>query len=806
MIRQELHDGWRLRAIGGPVPVEVDVPATVPGCTHLDLLAAGLIEHPYRDRVEADLAWMHRADWRYSTEFTAPAPTPGERVDLAFDGLDTVAAISLNGVVIGSTANMHRSYRFDVTGLLRDGVNELTVDFTAALTHAERVEAELGWRDHVYPHPFNMIRKMACSFGWDWGPDLQSAGIWKPVRLERWHTARLETVRPLVTVDKNGTGRVAVHVDIERADQTDITCTATVSGHTATVVLPAGQDTAVVELEVPDAPLWWPTGYGDQPLADLDVTLDTGDSYRRRIGFRTITVDTTPDEIGTPFTFVVNGKPIFAKGANWIPDDHFPTRVTRERLERRVDQAVAANMNMLRVWGGGIYETEDFYDVCDERGVLVWQDFPFACACYPEEEPLWSEVDAEARANVARLTPHPSLALWNGNNENLWGHADWGWPEQLRGKTWGLRYYTELLPAIVAELDPTRPYAIGSPHSPDGIHPNDADHGPRHEWEVWNRVDYTRYRDHVPRFCSEFGFQGPPTWATLVEWVRDEPLTPTSPGFLAHQKAEDGNLKLDNGLTGHLPVPADFADWHWATQLNQARAVRFGIEHFRSWWPRTAGALVWQLNDCWPVTSWAAIDGDERPKPLYHALRQVFAPRLLTVQPRDGGLAVIAVNDTDAPWSGELSVRRLAFTGEVLAEAVLDLDVAERTADRVDLPAAVLTGADTDLLVATAGDVRVVHTFAEDIALPYAPDAVTAAVTPVDGGYRVDVTATAFARDLALLADRVAPDAVVDDMLVTLLPGESHTFHVRTAADIAPAALAGTLLSANALCAAAVPS
>ncbi|GAA4424777.1 glycoside hydrolase family 2 protein [Actinokineospora soli] len=803
MIRQELHDGWRLRGAtpGGPV----DVSAAVPGCAHLDLLDAGLIEHPYRDRVEADLIWMHRAEWRYSTTFTALAPEPGERVDLAFDGLDTVATVTLNGHVIGGTANMHRSYRFDVTALLRD-TNELTVDFTSALAHAEQVEAELGWRDHVYPHPFNMIRKMACSFGWDWGPDLQTAGIWKPVRLERWRTARLASVRPLITVDSDGTGRVTVHVEIERATDDEVTCTATAKGHTAKAVVRPGETTATLALTVPDAPLWWPTGYGDQPLHDLDVTLDTGDSYHRRIGFRTITVDTTPDEIGTPFTFVVNGKPVFAKGANWIPDDHFLTRITRDQLARRVDQAVAANLNMLRVWGGGIYETEDFYDVCDERGVLVWQDFPFACASYPEEEPLWSEVAAEAREHVARLTPHPSLALWNGNNENLWGHADWGWPEQLQGKTWGLRYYTELLPAIVAELDPTRPYSPGSPHSPGDVHPNDADHGPRHEWEVWNRVDYTRYRDHVPRFCAEFGFQGPPAWSTLVEWVRDDPMTPTSPGFLAHQKAEDGNLKLDRGLAGHLPVPASFADWHWATQLNQARAVRFAVEHFRSWWPRTAGALVWQLNDCWPVTSWAAIDSGERLKPLYYALRQAFAPRLLTVQPRDGALAVVAVNDTDEPWTGELAVRRLAFSGDVLAEAALPLDVAERAADRVDLPPVVLAGADTDLLVVTAGDVRAVHTFAEDIALPYAADALAAEVSPTDDGYRVRVTASAFARDVVLLVDRAAPDAVVDDALVTLLPGESHTFHVRTAARLDPAALTAALLSANALCAAAVRS
>ncbi|HET6705366.1 glycoside hydrolase family 2 protein, partial [Amycolatopsis sp.] len=659
MNREELHDGWRLTAVSGPVPDVVagrTVPATVPGSVHLDLLDAGLIDDPYADRVEAGLAWMHRTHWRYTLDFAAePA---ADRADLVFEGLDTVATIRLNGTVLGRTANMHRSHRFDVRGLLRDGGNQLTVDLRPALEHAEAVERALGKRPRAYDHPFNTIRKMACSFGWDWGPDLQTAGIWRPVRLERWHGARLARVRPLVTVDADGTGRVTVHADVERASHAPLEVAVTIAGRTGRGEIAPGDTTATVVVTVPEADLWWPAGYGGQPRYPLAVELSAGgavlDRYDRHVGFRTITVATEPDAIGTPFTFVVNGKPVFAKGANWIPDDHFLTRITRARLARRVDQALGANLNLLRVWGGGIYESEDFYDVCAERGILVWQDFPFACAAYPEEDPLWTEVEAEAREQVARLTPHPSLALWCGNNENLWGHADWNWREQLGGRSWGLRYYRDLLPAIVAELDPTRAYAPGSPYSPGTVHPNDPDHGTRHEWDVWNRVDYTRYRDHVPRFCAEFGFQGPPTWTTLTHWLHDRPLSVTSPAFQAHQKAEDGAGKLERGMAPHLPPPSTFEDWHWATQLTQARAVAFGIEHFRSWWPRTAGAVVWQLNDCWPVTSWAAIDYDERPKPLWYALKHAFAPRLFTVQPRDGEEVVIAVNDTDEDWTGDL--------------------------------------------------------------------------------------------------------------------------------------------------------
>jgi beta-mannosidase len=794
VIREELTDQWRLRAPQGPVPDGIraghSVSAQVPGSVHLDLLAAGVIPDPFLDCNERDLAWMHRTDWEYSTEFRASTVQPGERVDLVFDGIDTVATVRLNDRVLGNTANMHRSHRFDVTDALRPGdSNHMVVEVAPALTYAESVEGMVGWRERAYPHPYNAIRKMACSFGWDWGPDLQTAGIWKPVRLERWDAARLAEVRPLVTVDPDHSGRIEVRTRLERARPADCTIVVRVDGVEERAVVSG--DEATLTVVVPQARLWWPVGYGDQPLYELEVTLEVDgrpvDTYRRRVGFRTVTVDTGADEHGSRFTFIINGTPIFAKGANWIPDDHFLTRIDRARLARRVDQAVDAHMNMLRVWGGGIYETEDFYDVCDERGVLVWQDFLFACAFYTEDEPLRGEIEAEAREQISRLTPHPSLVLWNGNNENLVAYTDWpGWQERLAGRSWGLGYYQDLLPALLAELDPTRPYAPGSPYSPGEVAPNDAGHGTRHEWDVWNRVDYAHYRDQIPRFCAEFGFQGPPTWTTLTRWIHDQPMTPRSPGFLAHQKAYNGNENLGRGMAPHLAVPEDFEDWHWAAQLNQARAVAVGVEHFRSWWPRTAGALVWQLNDCWPATSWAAIDSDERPKPLYYALQHAFAPRLLTLQPRDGELVLMAVNDSDDPWQAEALTKRQTFAGEPLAVERLPFTVAARSVALIPLPASLLTPDDParEALTITTPHARVYHLFCEDRDAVLDPDPLVATVSRVRGGYRIDASATSFAHDVSVLADKVAPDATVDDMLVSLAAGESTTFQVRTAVDV----------------------
>ncbi len=504
-------------------------------------------------------------------------------------------------------------------------------------------------------------------------------------------------------------------------------------------------------------------------------------------------LDETPDEHGHAFTLVVNGRPVFVRGLNWIPEDHLLTRLTRDIYAAAVDRAVAANANLLRIWGGGIYESDDFYDVCDERGVLVWQDFPLACAAYAEEEPIRSELLAEARENIVRLCPHPSLALWNGGNENIWGHEDWKWKAKLNGATWGARYYYEDFPALLAALDPTRPYHAGSPSSPgfdpSDVHPNDDRYGTRHEWEAWNREDYTWHDRFRPRFCSEFGWQAPPTWSTLTAALSPDDLRQDSAAFLLHQKAADGNGKLNRGLAHHLPVPSGFADWHWATQLNQARATGYAVTHLRSHAPRTMGSIIWQLNDCWPVTSWAVVDGAGRRKPAWYALRRAYADRLLAFRP---GPSLVAVNDSDSPWRCRVTLRRLTLDGALLASWAADLDIAARSVGILTPDAAVLATADptAEVLVADADGLRATHLFAEDRDVAYRPGAVSATATPIEGGYSVTVTATSFARDVAVLADRVAPDAEVDDMLVDLLPGESHTFTVTTAAEADPAAFA----------------
>ena len=756
--------------LGGTWTLQGDIPAVVPGCVHTDLMAAGRLEDPFFDDNEKAVAWVGRADWVYQRDIAWPGMPP-ERIDLVFEGLDTVADIELDGTPVGSTRNMHRTYRFDVTGRVDATSRPLTVRFTSAYTEAERVRDELGERPNAYPEPFNYIRKMACSFGWDWGPTLVTAGIWRPVRLEGWSVARLAAVRPLATWDAAG-GHLDLAVEVQRAasgEGRELRAQVLLAGHEIAVVDPAVRAT----IDVPGVAKWSPRGYGAQPLHDLTVVLTADglevDRWQRRTGFRTAGIDLA----GDGFVIQVNGEPVLAKGVNWIPDDIFPSRMTRARYELRLREAAAVGVNLIRVWGGGIYEDRAFYELCDELGLMVWQDFLFACACYPEEEPLYSEVVAEARDNVTRLAPHPSLITWCGNNENLWLFAD----SRQGDRTWGEGFYLETLPAIVAELDPSRPYQAGSPWSGSWEHePNDTGHRTHHSWEVWNREDYLNYRDATPRFVAEFGWQAPPAWTTLRDTVSDEPLTSSSPGVLHHQKAEDGNGKLARGLAPHFGSPSSVEAWHFLTQLNQVRAVSTGIEHWRSYWPHTGGAIMWQLNDLWPVTSWAAIDGAGRYKPLYFALRELYAERSLTIQPRDGGLVVAVLNDHPADWTGDVVIERRDEGGALLSSTTERVSVAARSV------ALVPVAASAEVVVARLDDARALW-FAADTSGTGDPG-LSVEVDTVPGGLDVRVQAAGLARDLLLQADRVHPQAVVDRGFVTLLPGESTVFHLRAPVEL----------------------
>jgi beta-mannosidase len=795
MNRTALHDGWTLRFLGGPVPAGIPgvIPATVPGTVHTDLLAEDLIPDPYLDLNEAEVQWIGQTDVQYDTVFDF-VRGGHERVDLVCEGLDTIATLELNGIPLGTTRNQHRSYRFDLREALRESDNQLSVKFDSALDYAYEAEQRIGKRPFVgNSYPYNAIRKMASNFGWDWGPVLVTAGIVKPISIQTWSTARLSSVRPVVTVGAGTVGNIELHIEVERTSDVGVSLEARVldarGRQVASVIQDLTENSTVLALAVDEPELWWPRGYGEQPLYEIVLALRADgrelDSWTKGVGFRTVKVEIAPDEFGTSFSFHVNGQYVYIKGANWIPDDCFLPRVTPERYARSITDATDAGMNLLRVWGGGIYESDAFYDVCDREGLLVWQDFALACAAYSEAPELWDEIEAEARENVTRLASHPSLVIWNGGNENVEGFYHWGWREALAAdEPWGNGYYEQLLPSILSDLDPTRAYIPSSPFNPaDPTKPRDTDNGPVHEWDVWNRKDYTHYRASIPRFVAEFGFQGPPAFSTIERSMHDDPLASDSPAVISHQKAEDGNDKLQWGLGTHLPHPVGFDDWHFATQLNQARAITYGIEHFRSHSPRTAGSIIWQLNDCWPVSSWAAVDGDKRRKPLWYALRAVNAERLMTFQPRDGGLALIVSNDSSGTWSETIEVRRHSLDGNRRASQTIVVDVAPRSNATVIIESGVAQSDSSldELLVADSLFARrTLWFFAEDPELRMPELDIATRVTEVAGGYAVEITANAFVKDLVFNADRLDPVASVDELFITLLPGETKTVTIQT--------------------------
>ncbi len=812
---------WTVRVAGdGPdVPAAVrdrDVPARVPGCVHTDLMSAGLMGHPNEGFNERDQLWIGRSDWCYRCVFTAAAGLfEHERIDLVCDGLDTVAALELNGVAIGTACNMHHPHRFDVGAALRAGANELRVMFFSPLAYIRAEEARRGSRPvngDWDPYPF--VRKCACNFGWDWGPHVPTVGIWRGIGLHGWSGVRLREVRPLVRRAPNG-GEWVVDVcaSLEWAegmhDVHDARVIAEIEEGAAVLAgqvepLSPGRDSVVVSFRVARPELWWPCGHGKPRTYPLDVRLvrsrrsgqthdprGTLDRWSGRIGFRTVRLNTEPDDIGSAFTIEINDRPVFCKGANWIPDGLFPVALTAADYRRRIEQAVGANMNMLRVWGGGIYESPAFYEACDALGVLVWQDFMFACATYPEEEPFWSEVAAEARYNVARLTPHPSVVLWCGGNECIWAYESWGFKKRLRkGQTWGRRFYLELLPEIVDELDPTRPYWPNSPFSGStNIHPQDEYRGDRHTWDV--RIE--GYRDFVPRFVSEFGHQSPPNYATLLAAVGPDELAVDSMAMRHRQRASGGNAKqYDEPLKTWFAPPSSCEEWHYLAQLLQARSVGLGIEWLRAHMPRCMGVLYWQLNDGWAGHSWSAVDWAGRTKPLWYATRRAYAPRLVAIQPVRHQPTLFVVNDTDAVWEGVARVRRLGFDGELFGEADVSFAAPPRTAASV-VEVRDVVGSPHDghkeLVVADADGLRGQWFFAHDRKLAYPAPRFETSAARTDAGLRVQVRAQGLLRDIVVAADRLDPAAEVDEQLVTLLPGESHAFEIRTERELSPESL-----------------
>ncbi|KPK61433.1 MAG: hypothetical protein AMK73_07970 [Planctomycetes bacterium SM23_32] len=657
---------WQVRqAESADLQSELDRPgewttSTVPGCVHLDLMVAGCIADPFYGMNELDVRWVADADWLYRRSFECPNElAEAGRVELVCQGLDTFATVALNGRTLGRADNMFREWRWDVSGVIRGGRNTIHVLFESARRVGEALMGRHGPLPFWAPEAAYRIytRKAQYASGWDWSPDLNTCGIWRPLLLEAVSNGRLRDVRTEVDWSDPAAPDVRVAVEIEALKPCAAAVQAELAGPDGVLTASGSCDATpganVVDLEfqVADPRLWWPAGMGEQHLYELTVrgVLGAEELGPRslRLGLRRIELRREADDEGEGFVFAVNGEPVFCKGANWVPGDSFLPRLSPEDYDRLVLRAAEANVNMLRVWGGGIYEDDAFMDACDRHGVMVWHDFAFACAPYPDQLDWFCEsVRAEAQDNVRRLCHHPSLVLWCGSNEN---HQFYG----KDGTFPGHKLYHEILPAVVAELDGARPYWPGSPFG--GESPNSPTHGDQHYWDMWHGWRHPdaqrRYRG---RFISEFGMQAPPALETIRDYVPAGGHHTQSRQMEHRQRSHEGTERLYRYLSALFRVPGDFADTVYLMQLMQAEAVKVGVEHWRARKFRTAGALFWQFNDCWPGTSWSCIDYAGRPKALYYYARRFFAPVLPVIDRRDGRFTVTVVNDRLAGFEGEL--------------------------------------------------------------------------------------------------------------------------------------------------------
>ncbi len=631
MKRQSLGGEWKLSIPGSSFP---ETKANVPGSVYHDLLEAGLIPDPfYRDNENEALKIMEY-DFIYSRSFRVSAGLlDSDAVLLCCHGLDTLATVEINGQAAGTADNMHRTWEFDVKGLLHEGENSIRVILaspTKYIRAAYAVKPLEGSSDAMRGFPY--LRKAHCMFGWDWGPRLPDAGIWRDIELLGADTARL---RDVYVGQRHEAGRVTLDVVPHIARITDGAVKTSV-----TVTAPDGETFTADEenpaLTISDPRLWWPAGYGEQPLYTVEVIL-TGekgvlDTWKQRIGLRTMTVHREKDEWGESFCHCVNGLDVFAMGADYIPEDNLLPRVNRERTRRLLEDAKAAHMNTIRVWGGGYYPDDFFYDICDELGLLVWQDFMFACASYDLTEAFEENVCAEFRDNIRRLRHHASLALWCGNNEIESFVPLERWVNGKKEVADYIKLYEYILPKLVKEEDPQAFYWPSSPSSGGSFdEPWDENRGDCHYWDVWHGLKpFPDYRNHLFRYASEFGFQSFPCMATIESFTLPEDRNVFTYVMEKHQRNASANGKIAEYLSQTYLYPSSFQAFVYASQLLQAQAMQYGVEHWRRHRGRCMGALVWQLNDCWPVTSWSSIDYFGRWKALHYYEKRFFAPVLVS--------------------------------------------------------------------------------------------------------------------------------------------------------------------------------
>lgn len=689
MDRQLLIDNWHLNVlIGSDTPEEAaslpeNIPISIPGDIASALLEENLIPDPYYGRNELDCLWIGKTDWVLSTLFTAEETACSQ---LVFNCIDTVSEVHLNGRTIGYGRNMFRQYSFDTTGVLRRGENRLEVILYSPERYCEKAEKKLP-----YPVPQNMqlpwqwksrnlLRKAACHGGWDWGITLMTGGIYEAPLLLKNFDGRITSIHTdQIRVPDTDDWILDITAEYQSCENQTLNLRLSVADSEFSVDFPvnAGANSVKHSITVNNPDLWWPAGYGKQSLYELKV-LSSEEEISKKIGFRQVEVTAKDDEIGRSMTFQINGQPVFAKGANWIPVDALPSRQEASVYRRLLEDAVKANMNMIRLWGGGQYERDCFYEICNELGLMVWHDMMFSCSLYPSDELFLAEVDEEIRYQIKRLKDHPSIVLWCGNNEDL-GALTW-FPESRANRDRYVVDYDRLNEGVVGKavrsIDPHRMWWPSSPSAGYGDYSDcwhDDTKGDMHYWNVWHEnLPFESYYDVTPRFCSEFGFQSFPSLNSVKSFAPVSQRNITSPVMRHHQKNNAGNSIILSTIARYFRIPKNFACFLYLSQVQQAHAIRTAVEYWRAQRPVCMGALYWQLNDNWPVASWSSIEYNGNWKILHYEAKRFFSPLWLSLYSKDDIFYAVGLNDSAAAVSGGLKILIMNFQGDVLDSVAVD--------------------------------------------------------------------------------------------------------------------------------------
>ena len=831
-----IDGGWQFRLIPDNAQARAHPETTqwraaaVPGTVHTDLLAHKLIPDPYVGAPEAQLQWIGLADWEYRTIFAVPRDALDDaRSDLVFEGLDTIAEVYLNGEKLLDADNFFRTWRVPVQGKLKQNDNELRVVFRSPITTMlPKVQAMPHKIAGNYPSPYgdepkdamtaNFVRKPGYHYGWDWGPRYVTAGVWKPVKLQSWDMVRVDDVH--IRQDKVTAERadltVKIGVDAARAGDYELRLFQTAPDGRRTQVAKQRLDAKVgansigMPLTVKKPQRWFPAGYGEQPLYRYDVEVRDGKTLvataSERTGLRDAKLVTETDEKGRGFHFEINGIPVFAKGANYIPFDMFVPRVTEAQQRRVLQSAVDANMNMIRGWGGGYYESDRFYEMTDELGILVWQDFMFGGGMQPGyDDAFRANVVAEARDNVRRLRDHPSIVLWCGNNEEEIAWKYWGHGKTLKEadpvfaeKVWNgyVQLFGKDLRKVVEEEAGGIRYWASSPSNDLAEEANKEHSGDMHYWEVWGNPAHppVKYLDITPRFMSEYGLQAWPVQRTIDFFAKRGEQAIDSPVVEAHQKflAGKGNERLMKYVDYEFGTSKDFADFVYLSQAAQAEGIELAALHHRASRPYTMGTLYWQLNDVWPGASWSGMDWFGRWKQMQFHARRFFAPvAVAALRNAEGKTEVSLLNDRATPHTGELRLRLMSLDGKVLRDErkAMELPPLSSTkvadyadADLLDNADPATTVAVFDLHVEGEPAARDVVYFKAAKDMQWIGPGLHAELRRDGNGYALDLHATKLAR--AVWVDFGNLDAELSDNALTLLPGERTTLRVASAASL----------------------